>query len=432
MKKFTTLLLILIMTFSAIPLQAEAGKDKAEVLYISVEDFAHELVNQMGMQATVDNEASRYINCLMDIGVIKEGDIADDKADLKRGDMLVLLSRADDYINSPKIEEDLVQEVIEKRISDIEKVVKAKKEDLAKGYIKGFLKGYSNGSYSPDRELKVNNKIVKTDAINCIKMLTNKSLRAKISPDGQLIRTTNLPNNAYMFQYILASFPNRYYEAKLRFEGVTQRINGKLVPMKSPEDYTYPVNVAKAKLSGITDFNEVKEKYLDLWMDKVYTRVWNTFNVNYKTIDDIWVETMAQTDSYIINSSKKLYTLLNMYVKEMKDNKTIVECNKVVMDKSSMYYYNGMYYVRCYVHYRIVSTRTKNSYSAEELCNYENYWGPYNCVLFSRSSNIDIRNYKNNKWVDGVFDIGICGSDTSSFGVSHCDWSPILFNSIER
>ncbi len=434
MKKLTTLLLILIMTFSAIPLQAEAGKDKAEVLYISVEDFAHELVNQMGMQATVDNEASRYINCLMDIGVIKEGDIADDKADLKRGDMLVLLSRADDYLNSPKIEEDLVQEVIEKRISDIEKVVKAKKEDLAKGYIKGFLKGYSNGSYSPDRELKVNNKIVKTDAINCIKMLTNKSLRAKISPDGQLIRTTNLPNNAYMFPYILASFPNRYYEAKLRFEGVTQRINGKLVPMKSPEDYTYPVDVAKAKESGIKDFNETKKKYMDMWLNKVNTLVWNTFNVNYKTINDKWVETMAQTDVDIIYSKEYVYNYLNRYVEDMKKNKTIVECNKVAIDGSSIYQYNGFYYIRCYVHYRIKSTRTKTIYSAEEFDG--KLWGPYNSILYCRTSYVNLENYKLNEWVDGIFDIGltttVSGNDGSMYGVCEWDWSPYLFRSLER
>lgn len=433
MKKLTAILLILVIVLS-VPLRSDSNTADAATAYITVEEFAKALVNQMGLKPAEGSEASGYINCLINIGVVREGDYSNYKSALKRGDMTVLLSRADDYLNKPDIEEDLVQEVIEKRISDISKVASAKKEDVAKGFIKGFLKGYSNGAYSPDRELKVNNKIVEADALNCIKMISDKSLRAKISPDGQLIRTTNLPNNAYMFPYILASFPNRYYEAKLRFEGVEQRYNGKIVPMESPEDYTYPVDVAKARKSGIKDLNETKKKFMGMWLDKVYTRVWNTFNVNYKTIDDNWVETMAQTDPDIIYSSEYIYNYLNRYVKEMKNNKTIVECNKIAIDSSSMYCYNGLYYIRCYVHYRILSTSTKTKYTVDELDG--RLWGPYNCILYARAAYVNLENYKLNKWVDGIFDVGlsttVAGNDGSMYGVCDCNWSPGLFRSIER
>ncbi len=403
MKKLTTLLLILIMTFSAIPLQTEAGKVKAEVLYISVEDFAHELVNQMGLQATVDNEASRYINCLMDIGVIKEGDIADDKADLKRGDMLVLLCRADDYLNSPKIEDDLVQEVIEKRISDIEKVVKAKKEDLAKGYIKGFLKGYSNGAYSPDRELKVNNKIVKTDAIKCIKMLTNRSLRAKISPDGQLIRTTNLPKYAKYYPYILESYPNAYYNWKFRFEDQVKRNpeTNEVTPYKNIDEYAAPVDIDKIK--DFDNFKEVKGEYLDLWVEKVRTYMECVFNADYRTIDDDWVNKILSTNYGYNDENKRDSTKKDIlkYVSEMKKNKTIVESSKIAVDGSSLYFYKGRYVIRTYVKYRINSSKVKPGADADTLI-YEN---PYGTILYTSDAPVCLSYYQIGQWKEGYYDV---------------------------
>jgi hypothetical protein len=433
MRKITATLLILAMVFALVQ---PAGNSKVEAagMYITVNAFVKSLAVQLKVEVK-DKTAAGYISSLTEVGIIKDGDFTDYEKDLIRGDMLMLLSRADEYLNGTTVNADLVQEVIKKRISDIGKVPENKKEDIAKGFVKGYLKGYSNGAYSSDRNLKLTCKIVKKDALNCIKMLTDKSLRAKISPDGQLLRRSNLPNNAYMFPYILDSYPNRYYEAKLRFEGITAYYGGNLVKLKSPEDYTYPKNVFEAKVTGITNFNVAKAKFLDTWMDKIYTRVWNTFNVNYNTIDKEWVEVMAQTDSYIYDdSSIKLYKLLNRYVEDMKANKTIVECNKVSMDGSSLYYYNGFYYIRCYVHYRILSTKTKNNYSNNELNG--KIWGPYNCLLFSRSSFIDLAGYKLKNWVDGVFDVGICtgvdGNDGSMYGVCDCDWSPSLFPSLER
>jgi hypothetical protein len=180
-----------------------------------------------------------------------DGDFTSYSKALTRGNLLVLVNRADEYLHGDTVKAELVKTVIKKRISDISKVTALKKEDVAKGFIKGFLKGYSNGSYSADRELKVNNKILKKDALTILKMIKNKSLRAKISPDGQLIRTTNLPNNAYMFPYILASYPNRYYEAELKFEGITRYRDGVLTPLKSPDDYTYPMFDKKTLLDPL-------------------------------------------------------------------------------------------------------------------------------------------------------------------------------------
>lgn len=428
MKKITAALLVIILIL--IPCQYGGTKAEAATEYISVNSFAEALAKELGLipEAGTDDSGSLLINT----GIIKTGDFNKYSSNLTRGDMLVLLNRADKYLNNSSVDANLVKIVIEKRISDIGKATASKREDIAEGYAKGFLKGYSNGYYITNRNLKLTSKVTKSGALSCIKMLKDTSLRAKISPDGQLIRTTKLPNNAYMFPYILDSFPNKYYEAQLMFEGVTRRRNGKVVPLVSPEDYTYPVDILKSEYGGIDDIKVAIENYYDLWEEKVRTVAWNTFNVDYRTIGDDWVETMAQADDQIEYSTETVYHFLNRYVKEMKENKTIVECDKVAIDRSAMYFYNGGYFIRCYVHYRIVSTNT--SPTLPELDG--KLWGPYNCVLYSRTSFTNLENYQLGKWVDGVFDVcvstPVSGNDGSFFGVSETDWSPGLYRYIER
>lgn len=45
--------------------------------------------------------------------------------------------------------------------------------------------------------------------------LKNKGKRFKLSYDGQVLRIINLPKNYKDYPYILASFPNSYYEKKM-------------------------------------------------------------------------------------------------------------------------------------------------------------------------------------------------------------------------
>ena len=429
MKKITAALLVTVLTI-ALPLQHSSRKAEAATEYISVSAYAEALAKELGLKAEAGGNSS--VNQLINIGIIKDGDFKNYSSYLTRGDMLVLLNRADEYLNQSEVNADLVKVILENRISDIKKVAKAKREDIAKGYAKGFLKGYSNGSYSKDRNLKLTSKVTKDGALSGIKMLKDSSLRAKISPDGQLIRTTKLPNNAYMFPYILDSFPNQYYEARLRFEEMERRVNGELVPLVSPKDYTYPIDIYKSKYYKIDDIKKSIENYYDLWEEKVRTVAWNTFNVDYRTIGNDWIETMAQADAQYEYSTEAVYDYLNQYIEEMRKNKTIVECDKIAIDRSAMYYYGGGYFIRCYIHYRIVSTNTSPTLPPLD----GRLWGPYNRVLYSRTSFVNISNYKIGEWTDGIFDVQVStpvdGNKGSLFGVSETIWSPGIFRRLER
>jgi hypothetical protein len=437
LKRYITVILVLILIITS-PIRNTTIQAETASKYIKITEFAKELLSELGLQPSVSEDGiDGHIIQLNNIGVIKDGDFKSYTGYLTRGDLLILLNRADKYLNKIEISEKLIKKIIDMRISDIKSVKKAKRTDISEGFARGFLKGFSNGEYSADRNLKLTSKVTREAALNCIKMLKDTSLRIKLSPDGQLLRTTKLPNNAYMFPYILASYPNYYYESQLAFEGVERRRNGKLVPLISPEDFTYPKDVALAKYGDIEDFEAAREQYYDIWEDKVRTVVWNTFNVDYRTIDDTWVETMARVDAqydYHEVSREYIYSMLNQYVEEMKLNKTIVECDKVAMDSSSMCFHNGGYYIRCYVHYRIVSTNTKTYYSPEELDG--SLWGPYNCVLYSRTSYTNIENYKLGKWTDGIFDVRISTpfgyNEAEKLSVAYTNWSPALYRVLER
>jgi hypothetical protein len=430
MKRLTAVVLVLVMTILLLS-DNRYQKVEAASQYITVSEYMALLGKEIGLELIEGNETHGYIFQLNNRGIIKDGEFKEYNANLSRGDMLLLLNRTEEFLYGTQTDAELVQLVIDKRISDIKKVPASKREDIAKGFIKGFLKGFSKGNYTQYRYLKLTGAVLKTDAINILNMLRNKSLRNKISPDGQLIRTTNLPNNAYMFPYILANFPNRFYEGRLEFEGVTTRVNGVLTQMKSPEDYTYPVDLDKSECGSI--FINNQGRYMDFWVDKVYTRVWNTFNVDYRTIDDKWIDTMAKTDMSIFG--KDLYEDLNKYVMDMKKNKTIVECDKAVIEPSALYFNNGLYYIRCYVRYKIVSTNTKTKYTVDEMLVGLNKT-PYNSILFSNTYIVNLSDYKLGQWVDGIFDIAIAspvnGMDGETYGVAMTYWSTKSTRPYER
>ncbi len=415
-----TILLVFTMTGKVEPQQAEASS-----LKITVSEFTKELAEELG---TV-SEGVTAVDVLMNNGIIKSGDFTDYSKNLTRGDMLMLLSRADDYLYNTVIDDKLIKEVIEKRISDIGKISKDKREDVAKGFIKGLMKGYSNGKFSGDRNLKLTNKVTRDGAIASLKMLKDKSLRAKISPDGQLIRTTNLPKYAKYFPYILASYPNDYYDWKFIYEGqaYVNPLTGERTPYKFLEDYASPADIDK--LNEFENFKEVKEQYVDEWVNKVRTYMECVFNVDYRTINDEWVNNLLSADySYGNEVAMKLAIEdINKYIKNMKENKTVVESSKIAVDRSSLYFSNGRYVLRTYVKYRIVSSNEKYGADADKLI-YEN---PYGKILYTSYPLVCLDKFTVGEWREGYFEVELSWYDKKSpenIGVFYAILDELLYN----
>ncbi|NMA74696.1 MAG: hypothetical protein GX963_11155, partial [Bacteroidales bacterium] len=279
---------------------------------------------------------------------------------------------------------------------------KDKRLDVVKCYLKGFIKGYSNGDYSTDREFRGNKKITRKGALDTIKMLKDKSLRAKISPDGQLIRTTKLPKNAELFPYILASYPNEYYEWELQFQ-TTARLMGdkELSEMTNLVDYASPAYIDKLAIDKYDNFEKIKKESLNDWVENARKHVELVFNVDYRTIGDDWYNAILKTN-YQYGTVYEWFPRkkLDAYIKKMVPNKTIVEYDTVAIDGSTLYFYDNSFFMRVYVKYKIVSSEdlsipNGNTPSTD--------WS-YDKVLFNYGFAF-LENVELGEWREGYYDI---------------------------
>jgi hypothetical protein len=403
MKKFFAIVLTIILLFSMV-LKPTGQEVQAASNYITIKAFINSLVVRLDLPIN-QNFDEPYIMAAADAKLLIGGDFSGDLAGhLTRTDAAVLLNNVDEYLHGGNIvEAKLLEVILNKRISDIKKVDSGKREAVAKCFAKGIIKGFGNGEYSQDREFRGSQKVTESTAKELIDLVFNPSKRAKISPDGQLIRTTNLPKYAEYYPYILASFPNAYYDWKFDYEGQVKRDpeTNEVTPYKNIVEYAAPVDIDKIK--DFDNFKEVKEEYLDLWVDKVQTYMGCVFNADYRTIDDEWVNKVLSTDYGYNDENKRNNTKKDIlkYVSDMKKNKTIVESSQIAVDGSSLYFYKGSYYLRTYVKYRINSSNIKPGADADTLI-YEN---PYGKILYTNASPVCLSNFKNGQWKEGYFDV---------------------------
>lgn len=403
--KGLAIILIIAMLFGSKPVAAADN-------YIKVNEFASEIVKAIGLKSS---GPSADVNKLLELDIIREGDFSSYKSNITRGDALMILSRADDYVNRPEISDWLIQTVINKRISDINDVPASKREDIAKGYIKGFMKGYFNGYYITNRNLKLKNKITRAGALSCIKMINDTSLRAKISPDGQLIRTTNLPRNADKYDYILESFPNEFYERQFEFLLFDKY---KLPVFEGL--YAYPVEMKNKMFRNWYDewpLIEEMNKYLYDWQALAEKYLNYLFNVDYRTVDDEWIEGLASV--FTKSNINEAEDIRRFYIDKMKKNKVIVE-SKIIAVEPSTFYKDLDYCMRAYVCYRITA---ENINVEQNQLIYAQY--PY------------LENLKSGEWREGIFDIRFetnngSSGDGSDFSIniltSFCDHYNVPYN----
>ncbi len=394
-----------------------------EEKYITVEDFASELAKEIELE-DVNGDG---VNALKNAGIIKDGDFNSYSAYLTRGDATMLLNRADEYLFGDNIDPGLVRIVIEKRISDINKISMNKREDIAKGYIKGFMKGYSNGTYCTDRELRGSKKITRAGALNTIKMIKNKELRAKISPDGQLIRTTNLPQNADYYEYILASYPNKYYDLPFNFEGmVVLDLEKGFQSVEEEKKYTIPKDVNELLIYDriVTGY---KDDLIDGFIESAQIYLKTLFNVDYRTIgngskfiekiEDVITSMPDYEKDYVVNS-------IDHYVKKIKENKTIIESDGIHIDGSTLYRTINNYYLRGHAKIRInTNYRDNNLFSWQEE---DSIVSLYNDFIYQVAGYLNRSDYpidntiKVGEWKDFYFDIKFkYGTNENS---EHAEW----------
>lgn len=317
-KRFCSAILsaVMLATFvlAALPQNASAASTGKSA--ISVADFADKIKNAV------------------DVDVLTDSGIKNTKANTTVQVAAYLLEKADYTINGGvySYDYDLFIHVRDyNRISDLKKAKKAYRQSLMMCYTKGIMIGKSNGKYSQDRKFSPTKKITKADADKMVKRLADTSKRFKLTYDGQLTRKVNLPKNYKEYPYILASFPNSFYEKKMWY--TKQRTKGHY------------------KTASQTARNDDAEDR-DLICDTVRKNLELRLNVNYKnTFTSKWKSELAST----YYNPNDMTADINKYVKAAKARKVVVESSKIIVDPSMMWSDGTKYYIKALVQFKVKS-----------------------------------------------------------------------------
>lgn len=317
----TVMLASFILT--AVPQNTQAASPKSST--ISIADFASK------------------INKAVDVDVLADGALKNTKAATTTEVAAYLLEKADFAINGGvySYDYDLWYHVQHyNRISDLSKANKVYRDSLIMCYTKGIMIGASNGKYSQDRKFSPKKKITKSQANTLVSRLSDKSKRFKLTYDGQLTRTINLPKNYKEYPYILASFPNSFYEKKMWY--TKQRNN---------DGWHYET----AKQTS----RKVDKDELDLICDTVRKNLELRLNVNYKkTFNSKWKTELANT----YYNPSDMTADINKYVKNAKKRKVVVESSKIVVDPSMVWRNDATeYYVKVFIQFKVKKGSVPNA-----------------------------------------------------------------------
>ncbi|MSS62524.1 hypothetical protein [Velocimicrobium porci] len=363
---------------------------------ISIADFTKKLEKVTGI-----DENSLY----------RDNEFQNREKDITNGEAALLIDRADESINGNHYKKKVYEQVIKKkRITGLKGIGAKKKDAIYKCFVKGIMPGKSNGAYTQSRNFNANKSLERIEVNGILERLVDKKKRVKLSPDGQVIRTTNLPKNYKNFSYILASFPNSFYEKKTTYE----RSKWGKKP-KEFKDYTRPKNLRKRTFTsywGIKyKMSEELDKYQDIWCKKVEDNLWLRLSFDYQTVSNRWINELRKT--YIIYDDKEMDKDKPKYIRKYasiaKKNKVKLQVQQVVVEPSTMYEDSG-FWVRAHVKFKLCSV--KEFYSAKSC--------KQNYMIYG--NDIYLQYLRPNKWYEADFDLQLTGNNMeyngAAFGIS--------------
>lgn len=383
--------------------------------YVSRKQMIQMILTELNVSYDTSNDD--YVEKAKDIGLLTKSTFSNYDKYLTKVEAAMLLVRADEYLYGKSLEESLINKIIDCRISDINKIRKVYRPYLAKAYALGYIKGNSNGTYSTNRKFNPTYRITMTYAKQLVSLIQNKNQRHQISPDGQLIRTTNLPKMAEFYPYILASYPNSYYDWQFLF--MRARVNEKPIYgtnlWVSKEAYAAPIDFSDYRYGEDTFYyyysnekissKELYEICIDQWEMNAKEYLNCIFNFDYRFIDDNpeWKERLLLVDYNGTIDSSNTMNKIEQYIKYAKENKTIVESDIIALDRSSAYICDGYIYLRAYVKFKI--------------CNANNILFDENSpLLYTRYPYPQLSNISINKWHECYINVQVT-SGVPNYGV---------------
>lgn len=352
-----------------------------------------------------------YRDALVKAEILLPTELQDTAKSITKGELALLASRVMLYKGE---EEDtelsaLIKE--DKRISDLSKIDEPYKSAAIHVFGEGVMVGSSNGKCSQNRKFKASSTMTAGAMKSVMLKALGKKDRSIMSPDGQLTRTTNLPKNYKKYSYILASFPNSYYEMINKHERTTYYY--------TPEelhDYAYPKDMSKVEYyTGRETFTfpEMFEKYGEEWLQKIENNLTYRLNFDYRTVDNKWVTELASSYHIRYGQTKNEEQIADIkdYVKTAKKNKVVIKADKIVIEPSSIYKQGGEFFVRCYLRFKV---------NADEIYSADSHRQSEMIYCDHGDDFVWLKYLKKGQWYEGYYDIGIGGTafGDSGYGFS--------------
>ena len=304
------------------------------------------------------------------------------------------------------------------RVNDIKSAGKRHQLDLITVLKKGIIIGKSMGRYTQNRNLMPKRKISLAEAKKVIEKVYDSKKRYPMSPDGQLLRKTNLPFWASDYKYILASYPDSYYETMFGYESHLAT-SFKLHSSYDPPKYTY-----ERILNGYETNDNIYEE-----ADKVRRFQNHRMNVDYRTIDKKWRDKLISfyrrkehTKKSDLNGMKKE---IDKYIRFVKENKVIIESKPVATDASSAYYWYITPSFHTYMKFRIVSCKNldKNLYKII----YGSHVGDWSYGLAKYRE----KKVKLGEWCEGVYQVNYPLGMITPHDLEPLPWRCVWFDDLD-
>ena len=347
-------------------------------------------------------------------GIKAKEDYSDYQFKSKNGEILYSDGKWDPsshLVVDTKLKNELNERVIVKklgRINDLNDADKRHRLDLVTVLKKGIIIGKSLGKYFQKRNIEPKRQVSLKEVKKAIDRTYNMDKRYPMSPDGQLIRKTNLPVNASEYKYILAAFPNSFYETRFSYENFPTS-NLTLHETYDPPKFTY-----ERLKYGYISYDNIYEE-----ADKIRKFQDHRFNIDYRTIDKKWINKMISFYRKPNDSKEELKGIKNEikeYAKFIIDNKIIIEAEPSSTEASAAYYDGFNPYFHEHMKFRIRTCKNLDKNLRRII------YG----VLFVNEPWGITRNYKEKvelgKWIEGVYSINYPIRSTYPINAEYYPW----------
>ncbi len=352
-----------------------------------------------------------YHDALVAAQILLPTELTDTSISITKAELALLAARTMAYKGEEE-NTDLSETIVsDKRISDLAKMEEPYKSSAVWVFGEGVMVGSSNGKYSQSRKFKPTDTVTAGAMKSVVLRALGTKDRKTMSPDGQLTRTTNLPKNYKKYSYILASFPNKFYDQRFQYQYSVYRYEP-----KSLVDYVNPVDVEKYKKKY--NLTVPSEEVVDLWAEKIKQNLTYRLNFNYKEFDNDWSNGLRNTYYKSYTDYDKYITQdIEDYVKAATENKVIIKSDKIVVEPSTLYSDGSYWYFRCYLRFKITSaTRI-----------YKRSTGKQSDIIYANDS-IALDDFTKGVWLDGYFDIAVGTSTVNDDGSTYAVFRDYLAN----